>query len=317
VNKPRQLQVVAGVISDTQGRIFLAQRPDYGGLWEFPGGKREPGESALAALRRELDEELDIAVQQARPLIRIQHEYPDKSILLDVWQVETWRGQPWGKEGQPVAWCPVHELGNLRFLAASEPVVRAVQLPAHYLITPPPDHLPTWLTGLEQALASGARLVQLRAKTLSATQYAVCATAALLRCRAHGARLLLNAEPTQVQQLDADGIHLSSARLYDFQQRPLPTDKQVAASCHTLADLQQAMRIGVDFVVLSPVQITASHPDLPRLGWQRFAQLAEQVRLPVYALGGMRPAHLPIAWAHGAQGIAGISGLWPDKIKMD
>jgi 8-oxo-dGTP diphosphatase len=120
-----------------------------------------------------------------------------------------------------------------------------------------------------------------------------------------------------VQQMDADGIHLSSTHLYDYQQRPLTADKQVAASCHTLADLQQAMRIGVDFVVLSPVQVTASHPSLPRLGWQHFAHLTEQARLPVYALGGMKSAHLPIAWAHGAQGIAGISGLWPGIIKTD
>ncbi|OQW94530.1 MAG: hypothetical protein BWK79_05570, partial [Beggiatoa sp. IS2] len=96
----KSLPVVAGVIYNSQGEILLARRPDHlnqGGLWEFPGGKREVGETAEIALARELHEELGIIVQKARPLMRILHQYSHKQVLLDVWHIETWRGQPFGR----------------------------------------------------------------------------------------------------------------------------------------------------------------------------------------------------------------------------
>ena len=83
---PEVVPVAVGVIRDGN-RILLAKRPDHvhqGGRWEFPGGKREPGEDRFAALVRELEEELGIRPRDARPLIRIRHDYPDKSVELDV-----------------------------------------------------------------------------------------------------------------------------------------------------------------------------------------------------------------------------------------
>jgi len=94
----KTIHVVAGVIRNSSQQILLALRPQHlhqGGLWEFPGGKVERGEAVEHALQRELFEELDICVTQARPLIRIHHQYPDKNILLDVWQVESWQGGAW------------------------------------------------------------------------------------------------------------------------------------------------------------------------------------------------------------------------------
>jgi len=64
--------------------------------------------------------------------------------------------------------------------------------------------------------------------------------------------------------------------------------------------------------MLSPVLPTASHPDASPLGWSAFSQIIDQVVMPVYALGGMKPAHCDTAIAHGAQGIAAISALWGD-----
>jgi thiamine monophosphate synthase len=85
----------------------------------------------------------------------------------------------------------------------------------------------------------------------------------------------------------------------------------LSASCHDAQELQQAENLGLDFVVLSPVLPTRSHPDAEVLGWQKFSQLCEQISLPVYALGGMSTELMPKSWMHGAQGIAGIRGLWP------
>lgn len=71
-----------------------------------------------------------------------------------------------------------------------------------------------------------------------------------------------------------------------------------------------AVAIGVDFVTLSPVQPTASHPDAPPLGWERTRELIDSVNIPVYLLGGMSADDLAQAFEAGAQGIAGIRGLW-------
>ena len=75
----------------------------------------------------------------------------------------------------------------------------------------------------------------------------------------------------------------------------------------------QTNLIGVDFIVLSPVRTSTSHPTTPPLGWLEFFQLTEQADCPIYALGGMRVENTLMAWSHGAQGIAAIRGLWEEE----
>jgi 8-oxo-dGTP diphosphatase len=86
----------------------------------------------------------------------------------------------------------------------------------------------------------------------------------------------------------------------------------VGASCHDASQLARAVTLGADFATLSPVTATASHPGAASLGWPAFQVLAEAAALPVYALGGMGPSRLEEAHAAGAQGVAGISGFWPN-----
>jgi thiamine-phosphate diphosphorylase len=187
--------------------------------------------------------------------------------------------------------------------------VRALQLPPLYLITPYPQG-EAFFQELQASLEAGARLLQFRAKALPEIEWISAASRAVELCRRYGASLLLNAEPARAVALGAAGTHLDCRRLWAWQQRPVPASVLLAASCHTAEDLAQARRIGVDFVVLSPVRPTRSHPQAPPLGWQRFSELAEQAAYPVYALGGMGAAHLSWAWAHGGQGVAGISEFW-------
>ena len=126
----RSIHVVAGVITDVRGRILLARRgedSDLAGLWEFPGGKVESGESVRAALARELKEELGIELQSARPLIKVRHDYPDKQVLLDIWKVTRFHGEPFGKEGQECRWVPLAELHNYHFPDANGPIVARLQ----------------------------------------------------------------------------------------------------------------------------------------------------------------------------------------------
>jgi 8-oxo-dGTP diphosphatase len=126
------VHVVAGVLTDTGGRILLAQRPagkHLAGGWEFPGGKLEPGESRLATLTRELSEELGVTIGAAHPLLRLVHAYPERDIDLDVWVVMEYRGEPRSLDGQRLRWCERDALPNAGLLPADRPVVTALLLP--------------------------------------------------------------------------------------------------------------------------------------------------------------------------------------------
>ena len=306
----RYTHVAVAAVVDGQGRILISQRPGHvhqGGLWEFPGGKLEADEAAETGLMRELHEELGITVQAARPLIRVYHAYPDKSVLLDVWRVTRYSGKPEGLEGQPIEWVATGDLRDYRFPVANDPIIKARQLPDRYLITPEPG--PGFLAKLERVLAGGISLVQLRAKAMSPADYRALVPEVLSVCRAANARLLLNADPQLAQELDADGVSLSSARLMALAERPVAL-KLVAGSCHTRAEVEHACALGLDFVAVSPVQATRSHPGAVVLGFDGLRALTELAAVPVYALGGMGEADLDTAFRHGAQGMAAIGGLW-------
>ena len=311
-------EVVVGVIHNLVGEVLITRRPNHvhqGGLWEFPGGKCEIGEPVEEALRRELKEELGIIVQQARPLIRITHAYPDKKVRLDVWQVEQWYGKESGQEGQMLQWCTPNDLHHYRFPVANSPIITAIRLPSLYLITPEPHAAQDneFFYHLEAALDKGVTLIQLRAKELSEYDFCHCAEKALTICNRYTAQLLVNATPEIALSVGAHGVHLSSERLLNCIQRPLNHDLWVAASCHSLEEILQTNLIGVDFIVLSPVRTSTSHPTTPPLGWLEFFQLTEQADCPIYALGGMRVENTLMAWSHGAQGIAAIRGLWEEE----
>ena len=122
------VDVVAAVITDARGRILLARRTrnrDLAGLWEFPGGKREPGETPEAALARELQEELGIQARIDGHLITVPQRYPDKRLRLDVRRVTRWQGLPRGREGQALAWVPPHKLASYA-MPRGHPVVAAL-----------------------------------------------------------------------------------------------------------------------------------------------------------------------------------------------
>lgn len=304
------VHVAVGVVSDAAGNILLARRPDHlhqGGLWEFPGGKVESGEQITAALARELHEEIGIVVTGARPLIRIHHDYGDRHVLLNVWRVTTWDGDVHGREGQPVAWVAPEALSERPMPVANLPIVAAARLPDFYAVTPEPVSAEETLARLGAWFRNGVTLAQLRAKRMTPDTYAALAQRAVALAREHGATLLLNAPPELAVSLRAGGVHLTSARLMALRERPLPAEMWVAASCHCREELEHAERIGADFAVLGPVLLTRSHPGAPALGWERFHELTERAKLPVYALGGLGMGDLPRAWSGGAQGVAALS----------
>ncbi|MGB5735934.1 MAG: Nudix family hydrolase [Thiohalocapsa sp.] len=309
------IHVAAGAVVDQDGRILIAKRPDrahQGGLWEFPGGKLEPGERPSDGLARELYEELGIRIDRWRPLIRVQHDYGDRRVLLDVYRVDAYVGIPQGREGQPLAWVEPEQMDSARFPAADRPIINALRLPSLYLITgDDPADTEGFLMRLARALDTGIELVQLRAHGLSDSAYRRLAQAVYPLCREARARLLLNRAPNVVRDLPCDGVHLGSALLRELRERPCPTPHLVGASCHSAEELRLAAGLGLDYALLSPVEATLTHPGATTLGWSGFAELTAMACLPVYALGGLGPAERERCFEQGGQGIAAIRGLWP------
>lgn len=311
----KRIHVVAAVIRGLDGRILIARRADtqhQGGLWEFPGGKVEAGESVEAALARELNEELGIRVTRSRPLIKVSHDYPDKHVLLEVREVDAFEGEPHGAEGQPLAWVAPRDLAQYDFPQANRPIVAAARLPDQYLITPDELEVPQLLKGIQKAVAGGLRLVQLRAPDMYDPKYRDVAVDAVGLC-AGKAQLMLKGPLEWLGDFPAAGWHLTAAQLrkYAPKGRPFPTDRWLAASCHNAEELALAQQMGVDFVTLSPVQATQTHPDAAPLGWEEAQRLIAACPLPVYLLGGVGPGEREQAWQAGAQGVAGIRAFWP------
>lgn len=142
------VHVVAGVVRDPHGRILVAQRPtgrDWAGLWEFPGGKVELGETPEAALQRELQEELAIEVHVSHRLIRVPQCYTDKRIVLDVFCAES-NQPPQSLDGQAFMWLVPSEMADLSMPPADRPVLAALQLASHCVLLPEvsaTDHVQT------------------------------------------------------------------------------------------------------------------------------------------------------------------------------
>ncbi|MES9993073.1 MAG: Nudix family hydrolase [Candidatus Thiodiazotropha sp.] len=308
------IHVAAAAIFDTEGRVLVTKRADHlhqGGLWEFPGGKRETGESIEQTLARELDEELGIQPLEYDPLIRIKHSYGDRQLQLDFFRVTRYRGRASGLEAQPLKWLWPSEMDPHKFPQADRPVITALQLPSRYLITgEDANQLNSFLRRLDYSLAQGVGIVQLRAHCLSDRDYRQLLSASLPRCRRQGVKLIINRPLRVLDWLgEADGVHLTSPQLMSLNQRPAEAGF-VGASCHNPDELKQAAQLRLDYTLLSPVAQTSSHPQATALGWKRFTEWVDGINIPVYALGGMSPDSLLQAKRAGAQGIAGISTFW-------
>jgi 8-oxo-dGTP diphosphatase len=306
------IDVAAGVIERADGRVLLAGRPagkPWAGYWEFPGGKIEAGESVRAALTRELHEELGIELDAADPWLTQVYAYPEKTVRLHFLRVHRWHGEPHGREGQQLSWEDPAAVAVAPLLPANDRIMRSLGLPALYAITQAGKHgVEAFMPRLRTALERGVRLVQVRERGLGGTAHESFARAVVTLAHGHGARVLVNGDAELAQRVGADGVHLKAAQLMGLTAPP-PAGLW-AASCHNAAELARAAELGADFVALSPVLATASHPGEAGLGWQRFETLIRDYPLPVYALGGMKPELLATARAHGAHGMALLSGIW-------
>jgi len=315
----KRVEVAAAVIERPDGAFLMASRPPgkvYAGWWEFPGGKVEAGESARQALDRELKEELGITVTHAHPWLNRAFEYEHASVMLRFFRVTGWTGDPHPHEGQEqLAWVIDPARPDVApILPANGPILKGLSLPLVLGISAVAElGEVAFLRRLQAALDRGLRLVQWREKTMNAENQQRVLTEVALRCREAGARLLVNGDPALARQFDA-GLHLPSAPLMALAERP--GFDWVGASCHDERELDKAAQLELDYVLLGPVQPTASHPGAPSLGWARLAQRLRDYPLPVFALGGLTGADLEHARSLGAHGVALKRGAWPEDVDV-
>lgn len=312
------VHVAVAVIVNERNEVCISLRhkdAHQGDLWEFPGGKIEADESVSQALSREIKEELGLVITDTRPLITIPHKYKDRKVCLHVQKVLSYRGEATGLEGQDVKWVTIDKLSSYDFPTANEPIINAIQLPDKYLITGKFESEDDYSKKLSAALDSGIKLVQLRLKSGDLTDKSaksIIQQSSTL-CRQAGAKLLINIPENILNNIDLAevefcGFHADSRKLKTLDERP--EGLLFSASCHNVEELAKARKLQADFVVLSPVQKTASHPEMDAMGWENFTSIVEECEFPVFALGGVSDKDRDKAWRHGAQGVAAISAFW-------
>lgn len=314
VTSRKRIEVAAAVIYDAAGRYLLTQRPPgkaYEGYWEFPGGKVEAGESAAAAITRELHEELGIDVGAVCPWLTRDFDYPHASVRLRFFRIFDWRGEPHGREGQRFVWQDSAKPTVAPVLPANGPILHALELPEVYGITQAEAlGIDAFMPRLNQALQRGLKLIQVREKTFAPEVLRAFAADVVKLAHRHGSRVLINSDAALAHDVGADGVHLTAAQLRSVGSRP--ACDWVAASCHDRDEIEMATQVGADFVVLGPVMATPTHPGAATLSWDGFARCVQDARVPVYALGGMRRDSLNAARYAGAHGVAMLRGAWSE-----
>lgn len=307
------IQVAVGVIVNSNNQVLISKRASHvhqADLWEFPGGKIESGETAVAALSRELQEELDIKITSYDQLITINHHYNDRSVCLYVFRVTAFSGKPVGKEGQLIKWHDISDLNVSEFPAANIAIINRLQLPDLIQITGDYYELDDLLKKAKLCLAKGIKIIQFRSHELDDSVFIVHAKALLELCRKHNAQLVLNRYPDVLKIIDADGIHLTRYEMKKYSCRPIDKNKLFSVSCHNDEELLFAKKLNVDYCLLSPVKPAVSHNAGKDLGLDGFSALTKKYNFPVYALGGMTEEDVSVIQKRGGKGVAVISANW-------
>jgi 8-oxo-dGTP diphosphatase len=218
-------------------------------------------------------------------------------VRLQFFRVFSWKNQPHPREDQAISWQQAGTAMVAPMLPANAPVLAALALPTEYAVTAAAQYgMDPMLAGLERRLRAGLKLLQVREPGYAQRQ--AFTRQAIELAHRYGCKVMVK-EPFP----DADGIHFTAARL--LQLRKKPEGVLAAASCHTRAELDHAMKLELDFVVLGPVKDKS-----PALGWPRFRELAHLTSIPIYAIGGLTRADMESAWRAGAHGVAMIRGAW-------
>ena len=304
------IKAVVGVLRNKSGKFLIAKRQDHqfmAGFWELPGGKIEGGETTEETIIRELNEELGIKVNALSLHQTMQHTYTDRMIELCIYNVDQYQNTPLGIEGQQIAWVSIQELHNYQLLPTMKAFIDSITLPNKYWITPSSDHQgEAWMKKFDKKMTQDISLIQLRSKTTLDIHF----IAELHnKCQQYNIKLLINTIDKSFNEPYCDGWHMTTNEMLNLKSRPCADDKILGASTHDLNEALKAQELGADFVVISPVQATKTHPDTIPLGWDAAIEVVNKLNIPVYFLGGMGLNDLDRTLKIGAQGIAGVSAF--------
>ncbi len=291
MSSPADIHVIAGAISDAEGRVLITQRPrgrHMAGRWEFPGGKLGFGEDSLAGLKRELAEELGVVVRDARPLIRLRHEYPDRRVMLDVWEVTAYDGEPQALESQALAWARPDELPKHDLLEADRAIVTALRLP----------RLARVLTNASELaeLKVGAAQMILWPMQESEGENAALDAEMVSAARAAGHRVF--ALGPDIETVRAAAIAGCDGVVLRWHGQNLHVDRSgaflIGVLCEDAAGAKQAVAEGAHFLVVAP--------EAGPMQQRELEPLCASVGLPVFA--GWYPdalslERIQLAGAHG------------------
>jgi 8-oxo-dGTP diphosphatase len=290
--------VAVGVLRDEHGRILLARRPPgahQGGLWEFPGGKLHDGESVREALQRELHEEIGVRVGAAEPLIRVRHDYLDRCVLLDVWEITGYEGKVHGREGQPLEWAAPEHLRHYPLPPADRPIINALLMPNVYRVLAFQASPSAQGAGLSEMIGPTTGTLCLRLAEHSAVRRLALWKLAGSLATSQGVRLVVDLDIDLARQLGAAGVQLGTRHLRELRQRPVGEDFLLGALCQEPRDLLHAAELGMDYVLWgAPGGMRGS-------AWERLVPWLDGLALPVYVPGVGQS--LEEVRAHGARGV--------------
>jgi 8-oxo-dGTP diphosphatase len=310
------IKVAVGILRNNKQQILISKRqnhqfmPDF---WELPGGKIKQGELPKQAIIRELKEELGIVVTHLSAHKNITHQYPDRLIKLSIFNINQYQQTPRGIEGQDIIWSDIDNLANFKLLPTMKIFINSITLPNKYWITPALNHQSDdWMKKFDEKINQGISLIQLRSKTPLNSHFIA---ELYSKCQQHNIKLLLNIIDKSFNENYCDGWHITTAEMLALNKNPIlkksstTKPKILGVSTHCLKEALMAQNLGADFIVISPIQATQTHPNATPLGWKTAQEVAKKINIPVYFLGGMGLKDLNKALKLNAQGIAGVSAF--------
>jgi len=318
------VQVAVGCLVKNK-YVLIGQRlasQSFSGDWEFPGGKLEANETPEIALVREFLEETGLETDCWRPLINYSwtHQLPKGPIEvhLHVFITDTSSGEITAPEGHTFEWVAIDSLDQYQMLIANKGIVRALQLPNHYVLVPEcvidPQRV---LSGLDAALAHDKKLIVFSAQQGqgSKAEFVSLANELIRRCHVCGAKLIVNTPLDWFNAIPlADGLQIVATELHEHAVRPISREKLLGVVLHHPLDLDKALQVDADFILASLAQLAESNRVLDPNGWIQLRKLIASSPIPVFAVGGEHFADDEYAIGCGVQGVARTYGFWPKVV---
>lgn len=302
--EPKITKVAAGILINSKNEVLISQRltsQPWPGYWEFPGGKVEGNESIDQCLSRELLEEISINPLSYSEWITREFFQDNRVIKITFFKITRWTGEIQKKEVNDYRWINVENINSWpkKILPKNIYVLKSLALPPYYLIT----NFFEDEKSIKKTINSKDIWIQYREPLLSIDKLYYFYEFLKKKC---ASKILINSRHKDL--IKNNGIHYTSTDLNNVKK----LDKNIVngASVHSLDELKLANKLGFDFVVLSQIKKTLSHPEREGIGWRKFREIANHSDVPVYALGGLNMSDLADAQKNGAVGISSQREGW-------